>query len=162
LTTTSLPAIGIKRLQHIVLQVSDIERSIAFYSDVCGFQLHRRRPNGNAFLTIPGSDNDHDLALFPREGGTPAGPPDKSLAGLIHMAFEVNDLPDLVRARRRLEQAGAFDGTTNHGMSLSVYGRDPDGLGFEFFWTVPGATAGENLPLDIEAELARRGMAAPE
>ena len=52
-------------------------------------------------------------------------------------------------------------GSSNHGVSLSLYAKDPDGLEFEIFWTVPGGTSLGTRPLDLEGELARRGLAAP-
>jgi catechol-2,3-dioxygenase len=150
--TATNTGIGIKRLQHAVLVVSDVERSVRFYNEVLGLEFHRQRPNGMAFLTIPGSGNDHDLALVPQPDAVPAR---TDTARLFHLAWEVGDVRDLVRARERMQAAGAFVGATNHGMSLSLYGKDPDGLEFEVFWAIPGATFGENVPLDLEAELAR-------
>ena len=151
-TVDTNTGIGIKRLQHVVLVVADVERSARFYQDVLGLQFHRRRPNGMTFLTIPGSGNDHDLALLPQAD---AGPVDPRAARLLHAAWEVGDIRDLARARARMQAAGCFEGATNHGMSLSLYGKDPDGLEFEVFWTVPEATYGENVPLDLDAELAQ-------
>ena len=57
---------------------------------------------------------------------------------MYHSAWEVGELTDLVRARARLAEAGALVGQSDHGVSLSLYAKDPDGLEFEVFWTVPG------------------------
>ena len=152
MTTSSLPAIGVKRPQHIVLQVTDVERSARFYQDVCGFEFHRRKPNGNTFLRLPGSGNDHDLAIFV---GAEA-PADKKAAGWSNMAFEVNAICDLVRARDRLQAAGALAVTQNHGMSLSIYGQDPDGLEFEFSGAFPVLWPAR-IATGFEAELAKWG-----
>jgi catechol-2,3-dioxygenase len=155
-TTVKAP-IKVKRLQHIVLQVSDVERSVQFYHEVLGLEFNRARPNGNAFLRLPGTDADHHLALFPREGIS--APKDDS-ARLIHSAWEVDSIEDLAHARDVLVARGALIEETNHGMSLSVYGRDPDGIEFEVFFS-PGTPVGENVPLDLQAELEKRGVKWP-
>ncbi|MHB8574992.1 MAG: VOC family protein [Dehalococcoidia bacterium] len=154
MTTSTTPAVKVRRLQHVVLQVSDVERSVRFYEQALGLELHRTRPNGNAFMRIPGGGNDHDLALFPKPG---IGAASADTAGLIHAAWEVDDINELARAKERLAAMGALVDTTNHGMSFSVYGQDPDGLQFEIFWAPPGAPVGQNVPLDLEAELKRYG-----
>jgi catechol-2,3-dioxygenase len=152
---TATTGIGLLRLQHLVLWVSDVERSVRFYCDVLGFEVKARSPNG-AFLRIPGSPDDHHLGLF-EQRGVPR--PDERVARLYHSAWEVGDLTDLVRARRRLIEAGALVGSSDHGVSLSLYAKDPDGLEFEIFWTVPGGTSVRTRPLDLEGQLARRGIA---
>jgi len=148
---------GLKRLQHLVLWVSNVERSVRFYCDVVGFEVQRRYPNA-AFLKIPGTSDDHHLGLFEQTG---AGYPDERGARMYHSAWEVGDLTDLVRARRRLAEAGALVGSSDHGVSLSLYAKDPDGLEFEVFWTVPGGASARTTELDLEGELARRGLAMP-
>lgn len=146
--------IGLKRLQHLVLWVSDVERSVCFYRDLLGFEVKTRFP-GAAFLKIPGSPDDHHLGLFEQTG---IGAPDEGVARMYHAAWEVADITDLVRARRRLIEAGALVGESDHGVSLSLYAKDPDGLEFEIFWAVPGGTPVRTRPLDLEGELVRRGL----
>ena len=148
-------ALGLRRLQHLVLWVADVERSARFYCEVLGFEVQRRSPNA-AFLIIPGTTDDHHLGLFEHAG---VRPPDEGVARMYHSAWEVGDLTDLVRARQRLIEARSLVGQSDHGTSLSLYAKDPDGLEFELFWTVPGGTPAGTLPLDLEAELARRGLA---
>jgi catechol-2,3-dioxygenase len=150
-TTTG---IGLKRLQHLVLWVSNVERSVRFYRDVLGFEVKSLSPRA-AFLKIPGSPDDHHLGLFEQTG---APSPDERVARMYHSAWEVGELTDLVRARQRLIDAGALVGSSDHGVSLSLYAKDPDGLEFEIFWTVPGGTSVGTRPLHLEAELARRGI----
>jgi catechol-2,3-dioxygenase len=147
--------IGLRRLQHLVLWVSDVERSLRFYRDLLGFELTRRYPRA-VFLKIPGTPDDHHLGLF-EQTGAPA--PDERVARMYHSAWEVGDLTDLARARQRLLEAGALVGSSDHGVSLSLYAKDPDGLEFELFWTVPGGSPIGTRALDLEAELARRGLA---
>ena len=150
-------SLGLKRLQHLVLWVSDIERSVWFYTEVLGFEIKRRYPNA-AFLIIPGTSDDHHLGLFEQPG---AHPPDESVTRMYHSAWEVGELTDLVRARQRLIEAGALVGSSDHGVSLSLYAKDPDGLEFEVFWTVPEGKPVGTRPLHLEAELARRGIPVP-
>jgi hypothetical protein len=57
-----------------------------------------------------------------------------------------------------LIEAGALVGASDHGVSLSLYAKDPDGLEFEVFWTVPGGTPAGTRELDLAGELARRGI----
>jgi len=146
--------IGLRRLQHLVLWVADVERSVRFYCEVLGFEVQRRRP-GAVFLRIPGTDDDHHLGLFEQAG---VAEPDERVARLYHAAWEVGDLRDLARARERLAAAGALVGSSDHGASLSLYAKDPDGLELEVFWTVPDGTPIGTRPLDLEGELARRGL----
>ena len=150
-------SIGLKRLQHLVLWVSDVERSARFYVELLGFEVKHRFP-GAAFLKIPGTPDDHHLGLFEQPG---VPPPDERVARMYHAAWEVGELTDLVRARRQLLDAGALVGASDHGTSLSLYAKDPDGLEFEVFWTVPGGTPVGTRPLHLEAELARRGIPRP-
>ena len=152
MTTTT--GIGLKRLQHLVLWVSNVERSVRFYRDVLGFEVRRQSPQA-AFLIIPGTADDHHLGLFQQPGVTR---PDERAARMYHAAWEVGDLADLARARRRLIEAGALVGQSDHGTSLSLYAKDPDGLEFEIFWTVPEGTPVGTRALDLDAELARRGV----
>jgi catechol-2,3-dioxygenase len=156
--TTTSSGIGLKRLQHLVLWVGDVERSLRFYRDVLGFEVKTRYPNA-AFLKIPGSPDDHHLGLFEQRG---VAPPDEGVARMYHTAWEVGSITDLVRARRRLTDAGALVGSSDHGVSLSLYAKDPDGLEFEVFWTVPDGGPAGTRPLDLAGELARRGIAMAE
>ncbi|MGB7220294.1 MAG: VOC family protein [Vicinamibacterales bacterium] len=142
------------RLQHVVLWVGNVERSTKFYCDVLGLEVSRGRP-GMVFLKIPGNPDDHDLGLFEQPG---ALPPDERTARMYHMAWEVAELPDLARAQKELAEVGSLVGSSNHGTSLSLYAKDPDGLEFEVFWTVPGGVAGRRTALDIEGEAAKRGI----
>ncbi|POZ61728.1 VOC family protein [Chromobacterium alticapitis] len=165
---------GIKRLNHAVLYVSDVAGSAAFYRDVLGF-----RPKGGAvsdravFAQAAHSDNDHDLALFQRNlGQQRSGPfsprgeapdPHQPKAGLYHLAWEVDTLLELKRIRDELAELDKLGMEEDHGVHKSVYGHDPDGLLFEVCWFVPPerlAEQGEPAAdgkLDWARELARFG-----
>ena len=146
-----MTGLGLRRLQHLVLYVADVERSVRFYVDVLGFEIQRRYPKA-AFLKIPGTVDDHHLGLFEYPG---VGRPDEHVARMYHAAWEVGELTDLARARERLIAARSLVGQSDHGTSLSLYAKDPDGLEFELFWTVPNGQPAGTRPLDLEAELAR-------
>ena len=131
---------GITRLNHAVLFVRDLQRSVAFYEDVLGFRRIDMTPDGfagAAFLQAAGSTNDHDLGLF--EIGPQAGPSlaGQATVGLYHLAWEVATLTDLQELARRLTTAGALTGSSDHGTTKSLYGHDPDGIEFEIAWIVP-------------------------
>lgn len=130
---------GIHRLNHAVLFVSDLARSVQFYRDVLGFRQIPMTPNGfrgAAFLQAAGSTNDHDLGLFEVADAGPslAG---RTTVGLYHLAWEVDTLDELEATAERLVAAGALVGTSDHGTTKSLYGKDPDGLEFEIVWLVP-------------------------
>ena len=154
MSTTTSAGIGLKRLQHLVLWVSDVARSVPFYTEVLGFEVKRQSPDA-AFLIIPGTGDDHHLGLFEQPG---IRPPDERVARMYHAAWEVGELTDLARARRRLIEARSLVGQSDHGTSLSLYAKDPDGLEFEVFWTVPGGTPAGTRALDLDAELTKRGL----
>ena len=149
---------AIHRLNHAVLYVSDVERSVAFYRDVLGFRTKMAMP-GAAFLQAPGSTNDHDLGLFER------GPGRQGTIGLYHLAWEVESLDDLEDHLHRLSDAGALVGMSDHGTTKSLYAKDPDGIEFEVVWLIPahlltGDEGGDDprpKPLDLAKEKARYG-----
>ncbi|HKN39298.1 MAG TPA: VOC family protein [Acidimicrobiia bacterium] len=159
----------ITRLNHAVLYVRDVERSVAFYTDVLGFRVLDVLPEGfrgAAFLQAPGSTNDHDLGLFEIGSAAAASPAGRGGAvGLYHLAWEVDTLAELEGLAARLSEAGALVGASDHGTTKSLYAKDPDGLEFEVAWIVPadridaGALEGRKQigRLDLAQELARYG-----
>jgi catechol-2,3-dioxygenase len=152
----------ITQLNHAVLYVRDVARSVAFYTDVLGFRVVNQMP-GAAFVQAPASTNDHDLGLF--EIGAAAGPSlaGKATVGLYHLAWEVDTLAELDRISEVLSKAGALVGASDHGTTKSLYAHDPDGLELEVAWVVPAALVDDAAkgvtirPLDIEKEKARYG-----
>ncbi len=151
---------AIRRLNHAVLFVSDLERAVRFYVDVLGFWVtsEERRLNA-AFLRAADSANHHDLGLFGL--GPTAPPPPRGSTGLYHLAWQVDTVDQLVELRGALQVAGALVGESSHGATLSLYGADPDGNQFEVQWMLPRAAWGEYETkavverLDLAAELAR-------
>ncbi len=145
-------------LNHAVLFVTDVARAVDFYTDVLGFNLMSEEPRMNAaFLTAPGSSNHHDLGLF---GGS-APKSSSRTAGLYHLAWEVEDVRDMLHYRDSLRAERALTGQSHHGVTISIYGFDPDGNEFEIMWTLPREAWGEFadngvvMPLDLEAEVER-------
>jgi catechol-2,3-dioxygenase len=132
--------IPVRRLNHAVLFVSALERSIAFYRDVFGFELAARE-GPMAFLRARGSDNHHDLGLM--ELGAEAARPPRGSIGLYHLAWELAGIAELAAAREELIRAGAFTGESDHGATKSVYGSDPDGHEFELMVLLPRQEWGE-------------------
>jgi catechol-2,3-dioxygenase len=132
--------VPITRLNHAVLYVSDLKRSVEFYTEVLSFRVLPMAPDGfkgAAFLQAPGSTNDHDLGLF--EIGSQAGPSlaGRATVGLYHLAWEVDTLEELERLAATLSSHGALTGASDHGTTKSLYGADPDGLEFEVAWIIP-------------------------
>src|SRR5918994_3626104 len=124
---------GVTRLNHAVLFVRDLERSVGFYRDVMGFSVVDMTPDGfrgAAFLQAPDSTNDHDLGLFEVGSQAAASGAGRSTVGLYHLAWEVDTLATLRDLAGRLSEAGALVGRSDHGTTKSLYGRDPDGLEF--------------------------------
>lgn len=121
-----------KEIGHLVINVSDVDRSVKFYCDVVGFQPSRYFPGTGkgAFLTC--GVIHHNLALFP--AAKDAAPPQKGQIGLNHFAFKVDSYEALQQAYDRLVEAGVvIQSTTDHGITRSVYFYDPDGLVMELF-----------------------------
>lgn len=148
------------RLNHAVLFVADLSRSVDFYTGVFGMEVIATEPRANAaFLRLPRSGNHHDLGLF---GVGPAGGPrGRGAVGLYHLAWQVDTIDELAAARQSLIEAGAYGGESSHGATKSIYGADPDGIEFEVMWMLPRAEWGEYeraAPvdrLDLAAEVAR-------
>ncbi|MGY1746262.1 VOC family protein [Blastococcus sp. SYSU D00695] len=155
----------VQRLNHAVLYVRDVERSVAFYRDVLGFRTVMEMPGRAAFLQAEGSNNDHDLGLFAIGAGAGASEAGRRTVGLYHLAWEVDTLAELARVQDALLQAGALVGASDHGTTKALYAQDPDGLEFEVSWLVPAdlitpeATAAKSRigRLDLPAEIARYG-----
>jgi catechol-2,3-dioxygenase len=153
----------VTRLNHAVLFVADVERSIEFYRAALGFEVIARPPGMNAaFLRAAGSSNHHDLGLFGIGSVADAGArrPDRR-PGLYHLAWQVATIDDLVATRSRLSDLGALSGQSDHGATKSLYAHDPDGLEFEVMWMLPRESWGAHehdavvQHLDLAHEVAR-------
>jgi catechol-2,3-dioxygenase len=159
-------SIPVARLNHAVLWVRDAAVAAQFYANVFGFEIVGTEMGGQAvFMRAAGGDNHHDLGLF--SVGPAASNPARGSVGLYHLAWEVPTIEDLAAAAGVLSQAAALTGASDHGVSKSLYGHDPDGNEFEVMWRVPREAWGEYehqgaiLPLDLDRELERWGRAKP-
>lgn len=152
------------RVGHVHLKVADLERAIAFYRDVMGFELQQRFGTDAAFLGAGGYHHHIGLNTWHSRNAPPA--PTRS-AGLYHVAFLYPHRPALARTLRNVLAAGVtLDGAADHGVSEALYFRDPDGNGIEIYrdrapedWPrdANGALAMGNARLDVEALLAEAG-----
>jgi catechol-2,3-dioxygenase len=148
------------RLNHAVLYVADVDRSVRFYTEAFGMEVVAAIPQARAsFLRLPRSGNHHDLGLF---GVGAAGEAKRAgVVGLYHLAWQVDTIDELAAARELLIGLGAYTGESSHGATKSIYGADPDGIEFEVMWMLPHDQWGElehaatTERLDLAAELAR-------
>ena len=123
---------------HVHLKVSDLERALAFYHGVLGFDMTQRIGDSAAFLSAGGYHHHIGLNTWESLG---APPPPAGTTGLYHVAIRYPDRAALGDALRRLEEAGVpLDGASDHGVSEALYLRDPDGNGVELYWDRPRST----------------------
>lgn len=124
------------RLNHAVLFVGDLDRSVHFYTNVFAMEVVMIETRVNAaFLRLPRSGNHHDLGLF--GVGDDGQRRRRGAIGLYHLAWQLDTIDELAAARESLLGANAHTGESNHGATKSVYGVDPDGNEFELMWMLP-------------------------
>lgn len=137
------PPFRVTKIGHVVLNVTDIERSIDFYTRVMGFEISdvypdSMMPGRMAFLRF--SKDHHGIALVGGANGA-----SQSLE-LHHMAFEVATLDEVFKARTHLEANGvkiAYEGRRRAGAQIAVEFSDPDGHRLEIYWGVDQVARGE-------------------
>jgi catechol 2,3-dioxygenase len=140
---------------HVHLKVSDLERAIAFYRDVLGFELMHRYGDQAAFLSAGGYHHHIGLNTWESLGGSP---PPRGTTGLYHVAIRYPDRKTLAQAVKQVVDAGVpLSGASDHGVSEAIYLHDPDQNGVELYrdrareeWPEEMYTA----PLDLQALLA--------
>ena len=153
------------RIGHVHLKVADLERAIAFYRGVLGFELTQRYGEQAAFLSAGGYHHHIGLNTWDSRGGPP---PATGATGLYHLAILYPTRAALDGAMSRVLEAGApLDGASDHGVSEALYLRDPDENGVELYWdrppelwprSVDGTLQMYSAPLDLNgltAELER-------
>jgi catechol 2,3-dioxygenase len=148
------PQVGIG---HVHLKVADLDRALAFYRDVLGFELTQRYGSQAAFLSAGGYHHHIGLNTWESSGGLPPPP---GTTGLYHLAILYPTRAELADALRRLIEAKIpLEGASNHGVSEALYLRDPDGNGVELYWdrprdqwprTLDGGLAMVTEPLDLK------------
>jgi catechol 2,3-dioxygenase len=135
------------RIGHVHLRVSDLDRALAFYQGVLGFDLTQRFGRQAAFLSAGGYHHHIGLNTWESLGGKPPAP---GSTGLYHLAVLYPTRAALGVALRRLVDHGIqLDGAANHGVSEALYLRDPDENGVELYWDRPR----EQWPRDAKGEL---------
>jgi catechol 2,3-dioxygenase len=141
---------------HVHLKVADIDRSLAFYCDVLGFELQQRMGEQAAFVSAGGYHHHLGLNTWESRGGSP---PPAGTTGLYHVAIRYPSRAALGNALRRLIAAGiGLEGASDHGVSEALYLKDPDSNGVELYWDRPqsewprtpdGQLAMVTAPLDL-------------
>ena len=136
------------RIGHVHLKVADIERALAFYCGVLGFELTQKYGSQAAFVSAGGYHHHIGLNTWESRGGTP---PPRGTTGLYHLAILYPDRKSLGDALRRLDEAGIeLQGSADHGVSEALYLQDPDGNGIELYRDRPI----EDWPRDADGNLA--------
>jgi catechol 2,3-dioxygenase len=151
---------------HVHLKVADMDRALAFYNGVLGFEITQRMGRSAAFLSAGGYHHHIGLNTWESQGGQPPGP---GTTGLYHFAIRYPDRASLGDALGRLTEAKVrIDGASDHGVSEALYLRDPDGNGIELYWDRPreawprssdGTLRMMTEPLDLAALAAARADA---
>ncbi len=155
------------RIGHIHLKVADLNRALAFYQGILGFELTQRLGNSAAFLSAGGYHHHIGLNTWESQGGKPPAP---GTTGLYHVAILYPTRAQLADALRRVLTAGIeLDGAADHGVSEAIYLHDPDGNGVELYHDRPreqwprdnsGGIAMYTRPIDIPALLREAPLPA--
>jgi catechol 2,3-dioxygenase len=147
---------------HVHLKVADLERALAFYRDILGFELMQRMGDQAAFLSAGGYHHHIGLNTWESAGGAP---PPRGTTGLYHVAIRYPDRRSLADALRRLVEARwPLSGASDHGVSVALYLSDPDRTGIELYYDRPreewprspdgNGVAMVSQPVDLEELLA--------
>jgi len=146
---------------HVHLKVADLDRALAFYCGVLGFELQARMGPDAAFISAGGYHHHIGLNTWESRGGSPPAP---GTTGLFHTAIRYPTRRALADALVRVRDAGIpLDGASDHGVSEALYLRDPDGNGLELYRDRPreewptnedGTIGMFTQPLDVRALLA--------
>ena len=135
--TKSYQAPAQTRIGHVHLQVTDLDKALAFYVGILGFTLMQRLGNQAAFISAGGYHHHIGLNTWNSLGGPPAR---KQGAGLYHTDILYPTRADLAQALRQLVAANyPITGSADHGVSEAIYLDDPDGNGVELYWDRPRA-----------------------
>jgi catechol 2,3-dioxygenase len=135
--------------------VSDLDRAVAFYRDVLGFEVQHRYGDQAAFLSAGGYHHHIGLNTWESKGGSPPSP---GTTGLYHVAIRYPDRQTLAQAVKTVVDAGVpLSGASDHGVSEAIYLHDPDQNGIELYRDRPREQWPDDMytaPLDLQALLA--------
>lgn len=135
------------RIGHVHLKVSDLEKAMAFYCGILGFEVMDRYGSGAVFISAGGYHHHIGLNTWYSKNAPPA--PQRS-TGLFHTAILYPTRKDLAIALKRLMEAGyPLTGAADHGVSEALYMDDPDGNGVELYWDKPK----DHWPFDEQGNL---------
>ena len=119
------------RIGHVHLKVADLDRALAFYRDILGFEVTQRYGAQAVFLSAGGYHHHIGLNTWESKGGKPPAP---GTTGLYHTAILFPDRASLGAVLKRIVAAGyPLEGASDHGVSEAIYLRDPDGNGVELY-----------------------------
>jgi catechol 2,3-dioxygenase len=136
------------RIGHVHLKVANLDRALAFYCGVLGFEVTQRFGSSAAFISAGGYHHHIGLNTWESEGGVP---PPRAATGLYHLAILYPTRADLGAALKALiDHKIPLDGASDHGVSEALYLRDPDRNGVELYWDRPS----EQWPRSASGELA--------
>lgn len=125
------------RIGHVHLKVSDLDRALAFWQDVLGFELQQKFGAQAAFISAGGYHHHIGLNTWESQGGPPPAP---GATGLYHVAILFETRRELAVAVRRVLDAGVpLQGASDHGVSEAIYLADPDQNGVELYWDRPAS-----------------------
>jgi len=120
---------------HVHLKVADIDRALAFYREVLGFELQARMGDEAAFVSAGGYHHHIGLNTWQSKGGAPPAP---GTTGLFHFAIRYPTRRALAVALQRLiDHDVGLSGASDHGVSEALYLDDPDRNGIELYWDRP-------------------------
>ena len=140
---------------HVHLKVSDLERAIAFYRDVLGFEVQHRYGDQAAFLSAGGYHHHIGLNTWESKGGSP---PPRGTTGLFHVAIRYPDRKTLAQEVKAVVDAGVpLSGASDHGVSEAIYFHDPDENGIELYRDRPREEWPREMftaPLDLQELLS--------
>lgn len=149
------------RIGHVHLKVSNLDRALAFYRDLLGFEVTTMYGDQAAFLSAGGYHHHIGLNTWYSAGAPPA---EGKGVGLFHVAIVYPERKDLAAALKRLMDASyRVDGASDHGVSEAIYLRDPDNNGVELYWDRPrkewpkkegGELEMYTRPLDLQSLLS--------
>ena len=140
------------------LSVANLERALAFYQGVLGFELAHRVGDSAAFLSV--GDGHHLIGLNTWQSRR-GGPPASGGVGPYHFAIRYPDRPALGDALRRLQNADVpLEGSSDHGVTEALYLRDPDGNGLELYRERPRSEWPRNADRSIQARSEPLDLAA--
>ncbi len=123
------------RIGHVHLKVADLERSLAFYRNLLGFEVTMMYGDQAAFISAGGYHHHIGLNTWHSKDGSPAP---RNATGLYHTAIVYPERKDLAAIVMRLKDAGyPLSGASDHGVSEAIYLDDPDGNGVQLYWDRP-------------------------